>query len=257
VTALVFDLDRPSAPPNEEPIEADFERLDRKGLLYCAHTSFSHEPPIKSAWRVVVALEPPGCPAELYSSAFKIWLRALGLKHADPARKDAARIWYLPGFPPERAKHWRFLSNAGEPLPAQPPGAEPEPRTAPRVAGGPEDFCAAPPEARAAFWARLRELWPPEAGNGRHDLRMALIGACVEAGFSDNEILSGVSACYPGGLEDRPDKTAYTLMQSRLKFGRGEPLKSWPGLRSLFPNPVEVGFWMAQLARKPGTYWAS
>lgn len=95
MTALVIDVD------DGTPFSSLETRL--KPFRYVMHTSYSHTPG-HPKYRVVLPLAAPIAVTEWPSAWRRLSLFVDG--HADPATKDPARLYFLPGMPPGAAEYF-------------------------------------------------------------------------------------------------------------------------------------------------------
>lgn len=90
----------------------DLSVWQNMGISFAAYTTFSHATKEKPcAYRVVIPLLNP-IPADKYPLLYQwAFVRSNGL--IDPACKDISRMQYLPAYPKERQKDFKFFSNVG------------------------------------------------------------------------------------------------------------------------------------------------
>ena len=111
VSCFVADVD------DGTPANALWDRWqtpDGRPLAWCLHSSHSStfEHP---KWRAVFPLAAPVKAADWPATYRKLTLALFG-DHADPACKDASRLYYLPSCPPDRQDQTFAESNEGVPL---------------------------------------------------------------------------------------------------------------------------------------------
>lgn len=110
---------------NETAIESsllilDFDHIDKidlsvwqnTGISFACYTTFSHATKEKPcAYRLVIPLSNP-IPADKYPLLYQ-WAFEQSNGLIDPACKDISRMQYLPAYPKERQKDFKFFSNVG------------------------------------------------------------------------------------------------------------------------------------------------
>ena len=119
VSCFVADIDDGTRPAD---LRERWKAPDGRPLAWCLHSSYSSTPE-QPKYRVVFPLAAPVPAADWPAVHRKLTLALFG-DHADPACKDAARLFFLPSCPPARQEDAFADAREGVPLD---PAAFPDP----------------------------------------------------------------------------------------------------------------------------------
>lgn len=123
VSCYVADIDDGTLP---EALRGGWKTPDGRPLAYALHSTFSSTP-VTLKYRVVFPLATPVPAADWPAVHRKLTLALMG-GHADPACKDAARLFYLPACPPDALENVYVETQEGDWIdPADFPEPEPDP----------------------------------------------------------------------------------------------------------------------------------
>lgn len=242
VSAFVIDLDKVQPEKLAELI----------GLVgnyrIIVHSSHSDHP-TERCLRVIVAMTRP-VPGKLWSKFWQATVEHLNLPlgkgGADPACKDASRIFFTPSRPydacdkADDGSGYVVESQNGDLLDVDYILETIEPADEPVPYSPPATFRGAPtPEAWELAVDALAGGWPDER---RNDCQLALSGALAHAGWPVELIADFVTAvcekAHPGNGDRR--KRLKSARYSVEKVSRSEPVTGWPGVID-FIDPETVG----------------
>jgi len=218
VYALVYDVDKSPVP--------DQDTLKRKlAGMRAVVSSSSRATALAPRWRLALAVSRPILPAEY----LRVWTGVAAVRLGFPVGKEAkncGRAWYVPREG-EDGTYTTFAVD-GEPLDVDDilSWAPPAPDAAPTMPAA-----AAPGTHRDTAAALLAAHWPP--AGARLDARLALMGACWHAGYSEDSA-AALAKTVHSLLPDRGDATDDVLddlAASTYARGKaGKPVAGWPKL---------------------------
>lgn len=117
VTALVYDVEAHQPTDPQPPMPAEVAaRCAALGWMAFIYTTFSHEPPERVRYRLLLPLDTP-LPPDAYRAVWHLPVREIELSGwCDRSCRDPARFYYLPACPPERAHLFEAHRVDGRPL---------------------------------------------------------------------------------------------------------------------------------------------
>jgi predicted P-loop ATPase len=242
VCAFVIDFDK----VKPELLEDLLGKLATYKII--VHGSHSDHP-TERCLRAIVAMN-KSVPGKLWprfwDAAMQYLEMPLGKGGADPACKDASRIFFLPSRPYDACHEasdgsgYTIEFQDGELLDVDYILENVEPEDEPVPYSPPPTFRGAPtPEAWETAVEALSGGWPDER---RNDCQLALCGALAHAGWPVDLIADFVTEVCErahSGNGDRK-KRLKSARYSVEKVQRGEPVTGWPGVID-FIDPETVG----------------
>lgn len=230
VHLLVIDLDHLT---DEQLVDAIGKFAPYRHIVHASHS----DRPGDRCLRVIVALTRPVLGSE-WPRFWRAAITTLAVP-ADPAPKDAGRLYFMPSRPTGMTDYdatgagYHFAEHDGAPLDVDAilASAPPEPEPRPPAPRAEIPVRATPPatteEAEIAAVETIARAWP---ATGRHRASMALCGALARAGWDAEKIAdfaAAVAELQEPGNGDY-DKRLGHAERSVAMVEAGEDVTGWP-----------------------------